>query len=390
MKNIIKMPSYMPKFKCIAAKCEETCCAGWYIAIDEMTYKKYKKVKHPEMKKRLDKELVVKKGQISEQNAAKIKLKNNRCAFLAKDNLCDIYTQLGETYLSETCKMYPRNTNEIGGKVELTVALSCPEAARIVLLNTEPTTFIEEEYEELPIVGAKLNLNPSKPKQFEDFLFEMRQLLIEVVEEQSFSFKEKWQCLEQIMLRLHQFKQRKDLKKLAVYLTQMKSKGYLKLKDEKLTKDSEKLLSYEGAKQLLHILVNMREVKKWPSARYEACYEKVINQLKNPLDVEEYKQRQVYFEELFEKTYPYILENYFVNYIYERLVPIDQSSPVESFKEMTLYLALLKLHLMGHLNDQGKIEQDEIITCIQSFSRVFDHNELYRQQIKKYLKEDIK
>ncbi len=111
MKNIIKMPSYMSKFKCIAAACEETCCAGWYIAIDERTYKKYKKVKHPEMKKRLDKEIVVKKGQVIGQNVAKIKLKNNRCAFLAKDNLCDLYTHLGESYLSETCKMYPRNTN---------------------------------------------------------------------------------------------------------------------------------------------------------------------------------------------------------------------------------------------------------------------------------------
>ncbi len=388
MKNIIKMPSYMSKFKCIAAACEETCCAGWYIAIDERTYKKYKKVKHPEMKKRLDKEIVVKKGQVIGQNVAKIKLKNNRCAFLAKDNLCDLYTHLGESYLSETCKMYPRNTNEIGEKVELTIALSCPEAARVVLLNREPTTFIEEEGEALPIVGTHLKINPSNPKQFEDFLFEMRQILIEVIEDSNLSFKEIWQCLEQIMLKLHQFKQRQEIKKLAAYLKQMRNKGYVKLKDNKLTKESETLLSYEGAKHLISILTNMRETKKWPSTRYEVCYEKMINKLKSPLDRECYKQSEVCFEELFTKDYPYILKNYFVNYIYERLVPIDQVSPLESFKDMTLYLALLKLHLMGQLSEEGKMDQDEIITCIQSFSRVFDHNELYRQQIKKYLKKN--
>lgn len=388
MKKIIKMPSYMSKFKCIAAECEETCCAGWYIAIDEMTYKKYKKVKHPEMKKRLDKELVVKKGEATRQNVAKIKLKNNRCAFLAKDNLCDLYTHLGESYLSETCKMYPRNTNEIDGKVELTIALSCPEAARVVLLNLNPTTFIEEEGEALPIVGAHLNLNPSNPKQFEDFLFEMRQLLIEVIEDSNLSLKEIWQCLEQIMLQLHQFKQRKETKKLAIYLEQMKNKGYVTLKDKKLNKETENILSYEGAKQFISILVNMREAKKWPSTRYEVCYEKMINKLKSPLDRAYYKQSEVGFEKLFTKEYPHILKNYFINYIYERLVPIDQTSPLESFKEMTLYLALLKLHLMGQLDDGGKMEQDEIITCIQSFSRVFDHNELYRQQIKKYLKKN--
>ena len=107
MKQKMTVPSYIKDFKCIAGACEETCCAGWYIAIDETTYKKYKKVKHPEMKKRFEKELVVKKGS-SPECMAKIKLKNNRCAFLAKDNLCDIYKNLGEQYLSETCTMYPR------------------------------------------------------------------------------------------------------------------------------------------------------------------------------------------------------------------------------------------------------------------------------------------
>ncbi len=34
----IRVPKYLNKFKCIADKCEDTCCAGWEIVIDEETY----------------------------------------------------------------------------------------------------------------------------------------------------------------------------------------------------------------------------------------------------------------------------------------------------------------------------------------------------------------
>ena len=48
MKNIEvirRAPSYLKNFKCIGGACEDTCCAGWSIEVDEGTYKKYKKVK---------------------------------------------------------------------------------------------------------------------------------------------------------------------------------------------------------------------------------------------------------------------------------------------------------------------------------------------------------
>ena len=37
--------------------------------------------------------------------------KNKRCAFLNDENLCDMYTALGEKSLCRTCKMYPRHVD---------------------------------------------------------------------------------------------------------------------------------------------------------------------------------------------------------------------------------------------------------------------------------------
>ena len=385
MRSAVIAPSYIQDFKCIASECEETCCAGWYIAIDEATYKKYKKVKVPEMKKRLEKELVAKKGQEG-SCAAKIKLKNNRCAFLAKDNLCDIYIQLGESYLSETCKMYPRNTNQIGDQIELSLALSCPEAARQILLREEPIVFKEESLDKLPIVGAQLKLNLKDKKHFEDFILPIRHIIIEVLQNQQLTFNEKWKCLEGIMTKLNGYKLKQDIKKLQVFLKSMENKAYLNYKTAELSIESKKLLSSTGGARLFEALSQLYETKKWPSLRYAQWYEKLVEGLGNNFDEKAYKQGEKVYEKDFINNFSYILENYFINYVYERLVPLNQKTPLESFEEMTLYLALLKLHLIGKLAADQQVEPEEIVTCIQSFTRVFDHNALYMQQIKKYIK----
>lgn len=388
MKQKVMMPSYIEDFQCIASECEETCCAGWYIAIDEKTYKKYKKVKQPAMKKRLDKELVVRKGGTAEC-MAKIKLKNNRCAFLGKDNLCDVYRELGEDYLSETCKVYPRNLNQLGEQVEISLALSCPEAARKILLSKEAIGFKESILEEqLPIVGATVALKAEHPKHFEDCLLAMRKLLIGILQEKALSFDLRWQGLENALQTMQQFKQKQDIKGLKKWLDMQTD--YKKLC---IVKDKPKTMAEElkYMQKLMTCLIDLRSAKKWPSARYETCYEQMLQGLlvdakQGIISAEKYGAGKNVYEGSFLQNAPYILENYFVNYVYERLVPINEASPKESLETLKLYYALLRLHLIGLFESLGDYEESAVLTCIQSFTRVFDHNPLYMEQIKKQLK----
>ena len=41
---IISKPDYYDEFKCLADKCEDTCCAGWQIVIDDESLEAYKEV----------------------------------------------------------------------------------------------------------------------------------------------------------------------------------------------------------------------------------------------------------------------------------------------------------------------------------------------------------
>ena len=132
-------PNYYDKFKCIADQCEATCCAGWQIVIDEASMERYQKEDSPYgdiLRERID----FSEG-VFKQDACK------RCAFLDSDNLCDMYKHLGEESLCATCTNYPRHIEEFENLREITLAISCPEVARIILRQMEPVTFCEEEVE---------------------------------------------------------------------------------------------------------------------------------------------------------------------------------------------------------------------------------------------------
>ena len=80
--------------------------------------------------------------------------KEKRCAFLNDCNLCEIYANLGEKSLCKTCRLYPRHVEEFEDVREITLSVSCPEVARILMEKKEPVRFLtyekegEEEYEE--------------------------------------------------------------------------------------------------------------------------------------------------------------------------------------------------------------------------------------------------
>ena len=131
------IPDYYEEFKCIADKCEDTCCAGWQIVIDKESLQKYKKVRGNFRKRML--------GSVNWLQGTFRQDKDKRCAFLNENNLCDLYLAQGKNGFCKTCREYPRHTEEFEGVREITLSLSCPEVARIVMNRTEPVAFISRE-----------------------------------------------------------------------------------------------------------------------------------------------------------------------------------------------------------------------------------------------------
>lgn len=127
------LPHYYHKFQCVAEVCTDTCCAGWAIMIDSQSLKHYKRQKGG-FGNRLANSIDWKEGSFKQYEG--------RCAFLNEQNLCDIYTEAGPQSLCKTCKSYPRHTEEYEGLREISLSLSCPEAAGLILGCEEPVRFL--------------------------------------------------------------------------------------------------------------------------------------------------------------------------------------------------------------------------------------------------------
>lgn len=387
MKGKVIGPSQVEDFKCIGAKCEDTCCAGWYIGVDEATLKKYKKVKDPAMKKRLDKELVTKNA--SEEHAAKIKLKNNRCAFLSKEGWCDIYTNLGENYLSETCTLFPRTFNEIGEYMEYSIALSCPEAARMILLNE--AGFKLNTLENAPKqykVSAKINLNEKKPQKWQDYLVAIRSVLIGLLQNKNKDFEARFSDVEDFLLKLDPLARKQSLKEIEALIKAYEALNKLQAALKHPFKDKWQ----DKALELVLNLKALRAEKKWPSTFYEAYYNDLLKGLgleaSDDLKLAStnmQKGKAQYLDEFMVK-YGYVLENYFSNYIFERLVPLDGETILESLVKLEIYKNLIWAHLTGIGNSQEALQPETVVSFIQAFSKVFDHNEIYMYKLLKLQK----
>jgi hypothetical protein len=129
-------PHYAERFACIGAQCEDNCCKGWNVPIDQATYEKYRSA--PGLRQHLGTLVVLNTDQPTPADYARIPLTaQSECGFLDGEKMCGIQKEHGPGMLSSTCATYPRAVAMNVGRVEKALNLSCPEAARLTLLDAD-------------------------------------------------------------------------------------------------------------------------------------------------------------------------------------------------------------------------------------------------------------
>ena len=135
---ILRKPVFYDYFRCTASKCTDTCCVGWEIDIDKTSQETYRKVP----------------GTFGDKLRANIEgghfrlLPHDRCPFLDRNNLCEIYKNLGEGALCDICREHPRFVEVYGDIMERGLGLCCEEATRLLLEGEGPLAFTSEECNE--------------------------------------------------------------------------------------------------------------------------------------------------------------------------------------------------------------------------------------------------
>lgn len=130
------VPDYYKKFKCLASDCPATCCAGWQIMIDDKSLKKYASCPG-----------IFGNRLVNSINWEEERFKqyHSRCAFLNEQNLCDIHLEKGSDFLCRTCRRYPKHVEVYENEREISLSLSCPMVARLLLAKTDQAQFLTTE-----------------------------------------------------------------------------------------------------------------------------------------------------------------------------------------------------------------------------------------------------
>lgn len=126
----IYYPGYYHSFRCIAAACPDSCCKEWAVDVDAASAAYYRA---------LPGDLGDRLRDVLEDTAdgTVMTIENGRCPMWQRDGLCRIQVGLGHDALSKTCREFPRLVHDYGDFRDLGLALSCPEAARLILTSPD-------------------------------------------------------------------------------------------------------------------------------------------------------------------------------------------------------------------------------------------------------------
>ena len=387
-------PQYMRRFMCIGSQCEDTCCFGWRVNIDRATYRKYRRVTDPELRQELDSCIKRNRSQPGEQNYARIKMDRGKaCPFLNEESLCRIQLRLGEEFLSDICVTYPRVANLVNNVLEKSATMSCPEAARLALLNPEEMEFDElvEPVETRNIINRQIDTHGlAVAKRAERYFWELRIFTIQVLQNRNYFLAER-------LIVLGMFYQGRIRLMLAVEEIPRIIARYTNLiaGDELRAELAAIPAQVTIQMQLMKELADERMVKGVSSRTYLECFAQFLLgvQYTEEATVDEvaarYQEAEATYYRPFMAGHEYILENYLVNYVFKNLFPLGGGKNLfENYIMMVVHYALIKMHLIGMAAFNRGLTEEVVIKLIYSFARAVEHNPPYLRHVLRLLKDN--
>lgn len=391
--QVILVPKYMDLFQCIGSSCEDTCCAGWTVPIDKNTYNKYKSVTNTHMSSKIKEVIQKNRSNPSDHHYATIMLSGcQSCVMLSEEGLCDIQLQLGEDYLSTTCAAYPRVTNVVDGKYEMSASMSCPEAARLALLNPEPMEFFEiaSKTNQKHSYQAQLNPNTFTSNRIQHHFWGLRIFSIEIVQNRKYSLTDRVLLLGLFYQNVQEFVMNNTVSEIPKLI-----ENYRHLIQNNSLKEAIAQIPVETIAQiqLLKDLVNLRIHIGTENQRYLHYFQSFLDgisyeQGENIETISAHYQSAfaTYYQPFMQRN-SHILENYLVNYIYKNTFPFSKTNVFEDYVSLALHYSLIKMHLIGISGfHKENFSAGHVVPFIQSFSKVVEHNTRYLQIALDYLK----
>ncbi len=359
------IPHYFEQFRCVAAECEDTCCAGWQIVIDDETIEKYKNVGGA-FGNRLRNSIDWEKGCFCQYD--------KRCAFLNEDNLCDLHIEAGEHMLCNTCRDYPRHMEEFEGLREGSLSLSCIEAAKIILGCKEPVQFLKFE-------------DDVEDEEYEDFdyllftkLMDAREKMIQVLQNRELRIELRIAAVLQLATQMQEALEQGQVFQMDALIEEFGSEQFFaKLQED--TKDAISDIEYCATKRKMFRVFGKLEVLKsdWPD--YVKRAERILYGEGQGVYDEQLKKfqkmRTLEMDVWLEQLMVYFVFTYFCGAVYDENILGKMQIAVVS-TTLVLELAFAKW-----IEEYSQLTFEQFVDIAHRVSREFEHSDLNLLRLEK-------
>ena len=389
--------SFYKEFHCIGGICEDSCCENWEIDLDEASLKRYMKEKG-QFGKRIRDNTKTKERQFI--------LNGTRCPFLNEDNLCDIYIEMGEDCLCETCTNFPRHVEEFENLKEISLTMSCPEVSRIMLSKKQKIMFeyaegTDEKYGLKHIEPVKSfafwkkgHINKLDKPLF-DALFEVRNLMFSILQNREERIERRAATVLLLGYEIQEFIDQKQYEKIIHKTENYKKPEKKVLLDRYFEKHERRVVEKaEWMKQILNMYEGLETIKEeWSILLTDSM--KIMHgesDLKAMLvaagltDENETDEGQSSFlhhyamsyQEFFhyyiEKEYEYehILVYYLFNYFLGAAYDHDAYTKVKF--AVRSYLVILELDVATWLKQQKEFLYEDQVKVSHAYSKEIEHS----------------
>ncbi|WP_196000821.1 flagellin lysine-N-methylase [Clostridium sp. 1001271B_151109_B4] len=356
----IRVPEYFKEFKCISSKCEDTCCAGWGIVIDDETYDKYQKVKGP-FGERLRNEIVHDAGENI------FVLKGNNCPFLDENKLCDIYKNVGEEALCYTCKQYPRYTEEFGSLREVGISLSCPEAARIILRDSKKAIFEldknDEEVNSYNDINAKLYLE----------LMQCRKIILDIIQDREIDLNIRAAIILYFTKEIQEKIDENDISDIKSVREKYIDRNFIKDVIDKLEKyNNKESYKYYSMKEYFNVFKRLKHITpNDPLGLDDAIRYFWQNEDDKEVYLFKHKAFNKYYEEKMYK-FEHILVYFIFRYFMKAVFDYDVSAKIKT--AIVSYLMIKELCVV-RFTEEGELTDADIVDISHMYSKDIEHLE---------------
>ena len=364
-------PDYYKEFVCTGSACRDNCCAaGWQIAIDEESLNMYKNMEG-DIGVRIRNSIDWKTGLFEQYE--------HKCALLNENGLCDVYCDAGEDKMCVLCQRYPRHYEEYENLREISLSISCPEAARIVLTRKEKTGFYTEEDE--------------TEEEYEDFdylmftkLVEIREFIFKTVQDRSMPFKHRMAIVLKTVHDIQNLINKDEIFEIDELLDKFNQPDFTKSAIKSLKCYEDKAINRKEYLAAMMGRLHKLEVLKYD---WTAFVEKCERILYSGATAEEYLDKCQEFDEYYaehEYEYEQILVYFIFTYFCGAVYDYDAESKLKF--GLVSVLLIKELDRAVWIKNGGTLSLEDQIEIVHRFSKEVEHSDLNLDDMEKMMDKD--